>query len=208
MEDLSDTIQKVLRELNSRGIKRIIAFSGGADDKLESAVQSVVEQSLDVLCNYPVAILSGGTKWGLPKYASTIAKRKSLPTLGVYPLRGKKHSLGTELDFPIEIGPRYGSSEWGDESEIFAKLANGVEIIGGGFGTLIEFSHIMKSNEGKIKSGIEPVYIAPVRFPDVNSVADVAYNFCRKPELTTCFPEKEIISGEEAARFLVEKLKL
>jgi len=209
MTNIQEYIPEFLGNLERQGIKKIIAFSGGADDNLESKVLGVVEQSMDVLSKYPVAILTGGTKWGLPKYASRIAKNKSIPTIGVYPNRGKKYALAEELDFTVEVDPRYGSSEWGDESEIFAKLVNGIEVIGGGFGTLIEFAHVMKSNEAKIKSGVSPVYIAPVRFAEMSSVADVAYNFCRKPELSICLPEKEIVSdGIEAANFLVDKLSL
>ena len=208
MKELNEQVQEILINLERQGVKKIIAFSGGADESLENKVLKVTEQSMHEFKQYPIAILTGGTKWGLPKYASELAKKNGIPLIGVYPARGKKHSFD-HLDYAVEVEPRYGTSEWGDESEIFAKLVNGVEVIGGGFGTLIEFAHLMKSNERKIKDKVDPAYIAPVRFPEMNSVADVAYTFCRKPELAVCFPNKEIIAnGEEAAKFLIEKLKL
>jgi hypothetical protein len=67
----------------------------------------------------------------------------------------------------------------------------------------------MKSNERKIKEKTEPTYVAPIIFTGMNSVADIAYDFCRKPELSICLPEKKIVmDGKEAAKFLIDKLKL
>jgi len=208
MKDYNQIINPYLEQLKNAGIKKIIAFSGGAEDKLENKVREIVEQSMNELQGLPLAILTGGTIFGLPKYATEFAKKFNFPVIGVYPKRGEKYAI-KDLDFALEVEPRYSSSEWGDESEIFAKLADGVEIIGGGAGTMIEISHILKMNDARLKNKKEPVYIAPVRFLEAKSAADMAYQLILKSEQKIFFPEKEIIEdGVYAAQFLANKLGL
>lgn len=198
-------IEKSYKELlEENGIKKVIGISGGSDNKTKE-VEDIIKESMDVYKDYPVAILTGGTKWGVPKTASTIAKDYGLKTIGVYPARGEKYALDDSLiDLKIKVEPRMKNSEWGDESEIFSKLVDGVEIIGGSNGTMIEYSHIMKANEGKIKKSKEPVYIAPVS--GLGGFSQMIYLLPKNENLEKCLPNYEIIFGNIAANFLVEKL--
>jgi predicted Rossmann-fold nucleotide-binding protein len=206
MTKYDDEIKQYLEKLATQGVKKIIAFSGGADDNLENKVLKIVEDSIFEFRGLPIAVLTGGTVWGLPKYASEIAKKNNIPVIGIYPQRGVKYAL-KNLDFALEVSPRYGPSEWGDESELFAKLANGVEVIGGGAGTLIEFAHILKANEAKIKSGGPFTYIAPIKLNGVKTTSDIIYDFPMKSENRAAFPPQEIVEdGRYAANFLIEKL--
>ncbi|PIN93574.1 hypothetical protein COU54_02755 [Candidatus Pacearchaeota archaeon CG10_big_fil_rev_8_21_14_0_10_31_24] len=132
----------------------------------------------------------------------------------------------------MEIPPRYGFSEWGDESEIFGKLVNGVILIEGGMGTAIEFSHIMKINEARIKNSNTLIYVSPIN-TRLNISEDISYCLADKPEVerfnwresltfedlvgtmpvksnvrSACLPNYEITTGSEAAKYLVEKLGL
>ena len=195
-------------QLNLVGVKKIIAFSGGSSEALESKVLEIVEQSMNELKGLPLAILTGGTKWGLPKYATQLAKKYGLPTIGVYPTRGVKYVLN-DLDFAVEVDSRYGESEWGDETEIFAKLVDAVEVIGGGAGTLIELSHIFKINDRKLNKNLEPIYIAPVILSGLKSAADIAYDFPVGEHHKIVLPQNKIVdNGQTAAKFLIEKLAL
>lgn len=199
--------QEELNRVLAQKFAGIIAFSGGSSEELESRVKELVEQAVSEFRGLNVAILTGGTKWGVPKYATQKAKDLALPVIGVYPSRGAKYALNN-LDFALEVPPRFHDSEWGDETEVFAKLAQGVVMIGGSFGTAIEFSHIMKANERRIKNNIEPVYIAPLSIPGANSFADLVYQFSIKPEMRICIPEIKPSSGHDAASFLIKNLEL
>ena len=208
MEEYNQKVQEYLESLRRQGIEKIIAFSGGADEAFEGRVRKVVEQSMHEFRGLPIAVLTGGTKWGLPKYASEVARNYSFPVIGIYPQRGLKHAIAN-LDFAIEVSPRYAGSEWGDESELYAKLANGVEIIGGGAGTLIELAHVLKMNEARKKDNKGPVYISPVRLEGVRTTADIAYDFSLKASPGEIFPLVELIEDVvNAAKFLIEKLGL
>jgi len=200
--------QTILKNIEQQGFASIIAFSGGSSEELEVRVNELIEQAMQEISGKNIAILTGGTKWGVPKYATQKAKEKSLPVIGVYPSRGAKYALNN-LDYALEIPPRFGESEWGDETEIFTKLAKGVIIIGGGFGTAIEFTHVMKSNEGRIKNKLSPVYVAPVSLmAGDNSFADRAYDFKLSPEMQVCMPAERLTEGREAMNFLLNKLGL
>ena len=208
MINYNNEIKQYLEKLAEQGVKKIIAFSGGADDTLEHKVLKIVEESMSEFKGLPIGILTGGTVWGLPKYASEIAKQNNMPLIGVYPQRGAKYAL-KNLDFALEVSARYGDSEWGEEAEIFAKLASGVEVIGGGAGTLIEFAHITKANEAKIKSGKPFTYVAPIKLYGVKTTSDIIYEFPMKSENRIAFPTQKIVEdGKYAANFLIEKLGL
>ena len=73
MEDMNQKVTDFLKNLERQGIKKIIAFSGGAD--LEEKISEIVEQSMDTFKGLPIAVLTGGTAWGLPKYATETAKK-------------------------------------------------------------------------------------------------------------------------------------
>ena len=153
----------------------------------------------------PIAVLCGGTEWGVPKIAAEMAKKFNLPVIGVYPERGKKYAL-EDLDLSIEIAPRYKNSEWGDESEVLVKLSDAVIIIGGSFGTQIEYSHAMKINEGRIKYGLEPIYLIPIL--GVGGWSENIFSFSIPDELRICFSETRITIGNihEITSFLKERI--
>lgn len=206
------------------GLHRIIAFSGGSDDKpegildteLESLLanalrkkeQHIVSSAVQRLHGYRIAILSGGTKWGIPHTAAQEAKRYGLMTMGVYPFAGKKHALGPDLlDLRICIEPEYGVSRWGDESSVFAKLLDGVIVYGGGAGTLVEVAHILKMNEAIIDRDETPKFIVPIS--STGGVADGLPFIWGKPKVrAVSVAGEKITSGFRAAELLAERLDL
>jgi predicted Rossmann-fold nucleotide-binding protein len=197
-----EVINGYLEALEKQGICRVIGFIGGSD--LEDRANEIIDQSLDVLKDYSVAILTGATNFGLPKYATERSKELGLPVIGIYPKRGAKYSL-SNLDLAIEVDSRFGDSEWGDSTELVAKIPHGVEVIGGGLGTAIEFSYLMKINEGRISHGKEPIYISTII--GLGGVSDSPESFPIKVEvLNSCIYSSD--NGIDAARYLIDKLKL
>jgi hypothetical protein len=205
MTNYNETLMRMRESLAKSGIGKIIAFSGSVPKGLEAQAEQVVEESFQALSTERIAVQIGGTNFDIQVYAADRARKMGIPVIGVYPARGAKYAL-KDMDFAIEVEPRYAGSEWGDETEIFAKIPDMVEIVGGGLGTLIEFSHLMKINDGKIGKKQTPVYIAPVVFPETRTAADVAYEFPLKPELRVCIPERRLKTGKEAIQFLLERL--
>ncbi|MEK7538377.1 MAG: hypothetical protein AAB552_00905 [Patescibacteria group bacterium] len=210
---------------HKHGIHKIVAFSGGAstslsgiskDDPLQNEYEKIVQnvetkiigEAIGLLRDYRIAVLTGGTKWGVPFIASRKAKEYGLKTIGVYPLVGKKHALGEEhLDLSFCVGPLVGQSNWGDESPIFANLLDGVIVCAGGAGTLTECAHILKINEHLLKSGNPLKYLVPIA--GTGGVADFLQIISSNPDLRSrCMPNKRVVSGLHAAEILREELEL
>ncbi len=206
---------KTLREfagdfdfLKSMGIERVVAFSGGSDEN-EGSVKIFLEQSMDVLKDFPVAVLTGGTNWGIPKYATLAAGERGIKTIGVMPEYAvrKGYSLGDKLDFEFVAKSRMRNSEFGDESEVFAKLADGMIVIGGFLGTAVEFYHVMKMNERKIKYGETPTYISPVK--GFGGFSESILKICLPKRVKEeCLPSELLENGADAVKFLTEKMKI
>lgn len=223
-----EDISRVIKEfLHHHGLHCIIAFSGGSDNGLSgvadddplqvkykevaaSLEQRVVSEAIGKFRGYQVAILTGGTCFGLPQTATLVAKEYGFKTIGVYPLAGKKHALSDKhLDLSICVDPVIGDqSRWGDESAIFTNLLDGVIVYGGGAGTLIECAHILKINEAILKAGKAPLkYIVPIS--GTGGVADGLPFIWAKPEVRFhCMPSKRVLSGLEAADILRNQLNL
>ena len=185
-----------------KGAQKIVAFSGGSEENAV-AVQEIITEIVQGLVGLPVAILTGGTKWGVPKTAADVAKIGGLPVIGIYPERGQKYLL-PDLDLAIRISPRYRESEWGDESEVFIKLSDAVVMLSGSFGTQIEYSHLMKMNERRFKDKATPVFLVPI-----SGVGGWSQMICDLPlseSARVCLPAGPIGNGQEAVAFLRAKL--
>lgn len=185
-------------------LEKIIAFSGGADEK-EIVVSEIIEDCMSYIQNYPVAILTGGTNEGVPRIANDIAKSYGIKTIGVLPSKGEK-SVNKNLDLKLVIEPRLLDSHYGDDSEVFAKLSDGVTILGGGNGTAIEFYHMMKMNDSKIKHGDAPIYIAPIA--GIGGISEEIYTLNSVKNRDIILPRRRVYDGDAAMRFLSEKLNL
>jgi len=201
----SEKIETFLIELKKAGIEKIIAFSGSVPDEKELDSIRIVEESFEVYKNFPIAIQTGGTNFDIQKYAAKFAKKYNMPFIGVYPSKGEKYKI-PDMDFAIEVTPRFGQSEWGDDSEIFSKLPHGVEMIGGSMGTLIEFGHLMKINDAKARQKQKQVYIAPVLIRGSKMFTDMIHAFELKPYQKACLSEKPFTDGKTAAEFLIKKV--
>lgn len=209
--------------LTHHGLHHVIAFSGGADaefpgaspevaDLLAKASQArqdeVIAEALCLLQGQRVAILSGGTRWGVPAGALTLAKRYGFKTIGVYPSAGSKHALPTDIvDLAICVGPHIFDSCWGDESPLFCRLLDGAIVYGGGAGTAVEMAHLLKINEARIKRGDRPKFIVPIW--GSGGTADALPYMPAKPDVRArCMPQIRVASGRAAALLLQEQLNL
>lgn len=191
------------------GIRKIIAFSGGSEEKV-SEVEAIIRDALKKLSNFRIAILTGGTKGGIPEIASRLAREFDLPLIGILPVAGHKYSLPQEcFALQITVEPSYCNSYWGDESALFAKLADAAIVIGGGSGTLVEVAHMMKINEKLCKNSVVrlPIFVVPVL--GVSGVSEVI-NFLPFKERVRreVLPDKRIFSGLDAANFIIKRLHL
>lgn len=204
MDNIAERIRGFKR---SKGVKAIIAFSGGADED-NSDVKEVIRDAIEVLRHYQVAILTGGTQGGIPEMASAEAADKKLPTIGIFPIRAQAKVLD-KLDLKISVDATYEESDWGDESSLFAKVADGIIVIGGGAGTSLEFAHAMKLNEKRIKDGLLPTFVVPIKgFGGVADIMDAARIF--KPSvIDRSIPHwPNYGDGAGAAFFLIDHLKI
>ncbi|OGG47629.1 hypothetical protein A3D66_01310 [Candidatus Kaiserbacteria bacterium RIFCSPHIGHO2_02_FULL_50_9] len=219
--NLTELVEEFKKEY---GLHRTIAFSGGSDDRPEGIEDRVLEaslaealqkkeryiiaQAIERLQGYRIAILCGGTKWGVPNTAAQEAKRVGLTTIGVYPFTGKKHALGPDfLDLRICVEPEFGVSRWGDESSIYAKLLDGVVVYGGSAGTLVEVAHILKMNEAMIDKNETPKLIVPIS--GTGGVAEGLPFIWGKPRVrSVSIPLEKITSGSRAAELLIDRLNL
>jgi predicted Rossmann-fold nucleotide-binding protein len=206
------------------GLHRIVAFSGGSDDRpegisdsaLEAALtevlrqkeQHIIAQAVRRLQGYRIAILGGGTKWGVPHTAALEARKVGLATIGVYPFAGKKHALsGDVLDLRICIEPEFGESRWGDESSVYAKLLDGMVVYGGGAGTLVEVAHVLKMNEAILERNETAKLIVPIS--GSGGVADgLPFIWGKSRVRSVSIPQEKVASGLRAAELLIERLNL
>jgi predicted Rossmann-fold nucleotide-binding protein len=168
-------------------IKLTIAFAGGAETKLPQLAHDDSPESLELQKAYEkiltnrteqlvqeflrkftglerhIAILTGGTKGGVPEIVSKAAKQQGFKTIGIYPETGCEHFLGDDIiDIPLCITSTYQDckqstqwetpSYWGDESSMFAKTLDAVVVIGGSAGTLIEMAYVLKMNAKILKA--------------------------------------------------------
>jgi len=202
------TVEDMRRQLKRNGIKKIIAISGSVPSSdYESWAERQVAESFEVLQDLPIAIQTGGTEFDIQKYAAERARKLGMPLIGVFPQKGNKYRM-KGLDFAIQVDPRLDESQWGDDSEVFTKIPNGVEMIAGGVGTLIELGHFMAINKDRIKKRKRPIYIAPVMLAEEVTTANYASNFPTEARFRRSFPDYAIYSGAIAADFLVRKLRL
>ncbi|MFO7711415.1 MAG: hypothetical protein R6V53_06625 [Candidatus Woesearchaeota archaeon] len=191
---------------NKENIEYIIGFSGSSDESSKEEAERIIEDSMLYFKNKDIAILTGGTKFGIVKTANEIAKDYGLKTIGVLPDSGEKYSL-PYLDCKVTVPSDYGRSEFGDESATFVKALDAMEIIGGNAGTAIEFFHAMKINERKIKPKYneQPIVIAPLK--SIEGFGQMAYGIPQARMMPEAFPQEPIMYGGDAAKFILHKLR-
>lgn len=193
--------------LTANNLKFLIGVSGGADEVHLGHTQNIVSGFLAELRNVKIGILTGGTQGGIPELATTIAKDYSIPTVGVFPRDGRKYALWDKLDLVIEtLPPSFGSAGFGTETPTYVELINGLVVIGGEFGTLVEVATVLKNNKSRLKKGRPLIYLCPIK--GTGGMAEIIDTLPAIKIVRESLPEQEVISGEAAARFLRRKLLL
>ena len=193
--------EKVADFLKKKNIRHVIGFSGGYRENEEQA-KKIIEQSMKVYQGHSVAILTGGTDWNIPGDATAIAKDYGLPVIGVLPQTGEKYKV-KGMDLELVIPSLYAQSEWCDESQLFAKISNGIELIGGGPGAGVEVFQAMKISLDRIYDEKAPIFLAPIA--GFGGIEELLY---KSPFVNEEFmPEKSFENGTSAAKYLLEKLE-
>jgi hypothetical protein len=174
----------------------------GLERSMDTYIATIIRDILMPLRGYRIAVLSGGTKWGVPRVAIEVARECGFPTIGVYPILAKgKHELPEgSLDLAVCVHPPIYRSEWGDEAGVYTKLLDSVVVIGGGAGTLVEMAKILKLNERK---DITLKHIVPIY--GTGGTADRMLSFPGKLKtMAACLPAHRITSGQQAFEYLTQ----
>jgi predicted Rossmann-fold nucleotide-binding protein len=209
----------------AHGTRYVIGVSGGADDKLlnvpdneslqlqyaefqKQRLTAILDDFMRPLRGTKIAILTGGTSWGVPRLALEAARRYGFKTIGVMPKVGERHALDDEhVDLRITVEPFIGEGAWGDEAAVWTSVVDGVLMIGGGAGTLAEAAHIMKRNEALIKTEQRPKFLVPIY--GTGGVADSLYQLWARPAIRDkSMPRAQVHTGADAAHRLIEALGL
>lgn len=189
-------------------IKGIIALSGGASEQDTSnpIMKEMAKEIVKALAGKNFAISTNATAFGVPLFTIKYAKELGVPIIKIFPEKAGKYLVNDDYGLKIPISPRTGSSEWGDDSEVFVKTADGIIFIGGGTGTQIEFAHWAKINETRIKRQEKLIYGVPLC--GVGGWSEIVYyklpNFYSK--IRPCFPEIPISNAKSAVKFLLENI--
>lgn len=209
-EHFEESIQAYLQQIASEltafrdkySISFIVSISGSAEEQHTAYVFNAVSQLIEGLSSSHCAILTGGTQGGVPEIGTKIARKNNLPTIAVFPPKGKKYVLFDEIDLPIEtLPPSIGPASFGSETPTFAQLPDYAVFIGGSYGTLAEVSTIMKVNTKRQKDGVEPIYICPLSGSE-GVAALIPALVQLNPSLLFCLPEYELTTGAEIACFI------
>jgi predicted Rossmann-fold nucleotide-binding protein len=189
-------------------IQHIIAIIGDSESEGSKAVRNKVliddfMSSLSDPGSY--AIQTGGTEGGVPEIATMLAREHGIPTVGIYPAKGRKYALSGKLDFALEVPrPLIGEGNFGSETPTFVNLAAGAIVLGGEFGTQIEVATILKTNKSKFKKDQPPIYLCPVA--GTGGVAEATYDAHKIADVYDALPELPVTDGEGAAKFINDKL--
>lgn len=214
----SDHRERIRDFRDHHGISTIIAVSGGAlintkgipqevasvyVKNVDDRIRAILLDCLHRFKSFGVAIMTSGTRDGVPRIATEVSRELGLKIVFLYPERAKKYRLDLEPDLDLVIGPIVGESQWGDDSPLFAQLLDGVVVIGGNTGTLIECGHVFKINESLVGHNKTPKYLVPIR--GFGGVAEILPHFCFREEVRrVCMPGETIETGEAAGKFLFE----
>lgn len=199
------TAQAVKNFYTHFGIKVMIGICGGSDEQDLGKTSGIISELLLGLKDHKIAILTGGTKGGIPELAVTIAKEFCVPTVGVFPQDGRKYALLDKLDLAIEsLPPSIGKAGFGTETPTFVQLLHGLIVIGGEFGTLVEAATVLKNNKDRLRKNLPVIYVCPMK--GTGGVADIIRNLPAIDKVIACLPEEDIYNGADAARFLRKKL--
>lgn len=200
---VSNALSSFLTENN---LQFVIGLSGGSEHLTQREAIGLISDFVDTIQDSRCAILTGGTQGGIPEWGVKIARASSVPTIGVFPSKGRKYALYPELDLAIEThDPTIGEGTFGTETPSFVQLLDGATVIGGSFGTLTEVATILKVNNGRVKKGQNPIYLCPIS--GTGGVADVLSTLPDIGAVRGCLPEQEIRTGKNAALFLRSKLQ-
>lgn len=207
IEQVRLSTEQQLAEFKKKfGVNIVVSLCGGSDVLEDEKAAELFSNILQNIKELRPAVLTGGTKGGIPELGLRVAKQLEIPTIGVFPPRGRKNALFDLIDLPIEsIAPNLGSPTYGTETPVFAQIPDVAVVVGGGFGTLIEVSTMLKLNTKKIDDKQNPIYICPVS--ESGGVADMIPSLVElKPAVAVSIPQTPLKTGEGIASFIKQHL--
>lgn len=155
------------------GFQKVVAVVGSSKEGGLSSLRELLSLAFGSLKQEKgkFAVLTGGTKGGVPQLALQVAKDLELPTMGIYPEKGERYVLHHLLDFSLAVpSPVYGNVVWGSETSVLVSFPDIVILAGGEWGTNLEVATIMKDNVNRIKRGVKPITLIVIK--DTGGLAD------------------------------------
>lgn len=167
------------------GVTFIVAVIGSLSEmNLEKATTDITT-IVSALRTLSCAVLTGGTRGGVPELATTIAQQHTVPTIGVFPPNAQQDQLA-ELSLAIEtLPPSVGVPTFGTETATLVQLPKYAVVIGGAMGTLAEVATMLKINRRRLSKKEQPIEILPIH--GTGGVADMMSQIVQlSPELAHC----------------------
>lgn len=204
----ADTEARLLDFREANLIQHIVAIVGDSESEGRKASRNrvLIDDFMSSLSSpESYAIQTGGTEGGVPEIATTLARERGIPTIGIYPEKGRKYALSGKLDFALEVPrPIIGDGNFGSETPTFVNLASGAIVLGGEFGTQIEVATILKTNKSRFKKDQPLIYVCPVE--GTGGVADATYEAHKIADVYDALPDPPVANGEGVARFINDRL--
>lgn len=201
-------IQNAIAEFKQKfAVSYIVSISGSADKKYEKLAEDEITCLVKGLkkSNSKFAVLSGGTKTGVPEIATQVARKNDIPTIGVFPPKARSSGdvLYDILDLPIEtLAPSIGKPGFGTETPSFAQLPDYAVFIGGGLGTAMEACMMLKLNKSRIEKHEVPIFICPIGSDRATELIPLLASL--EPILASCLAIN-LLSGSDAAEYIKGK---
>lgn len=166
---------------------------------------SVVRELIRGLAGYPIAVGCGGTKGGVPELVAKYGHEYKVRVIGVMPDRGS-HKAADGLSLRVVVPPQQGAEScWGDESPVWAGMADAVCFVGGSAGSLVEFALLAKRNEMRLDRQQAPVHITSIH--GTGGLADEIHRLPMPSSVRRlALPAIPLRSGTAVAEYLINSL--
>ena len=193
----------------------IVAFIGDSytDGPAAERNAELIDDFLRTLPNRQrFAVQTGGTQGGVPEIATKIAREYNLPTIGVLPEATMAYALEQPADLLIQTPDLlFGRTSFGSETPTFINMLDGLVVLGGGYGTRMEVSTVLRINKSRADArrrnpigATPPIYACPIS--GTGRTADELATLSLYEDVGDCLPETPVTNGAEASAYIGSKL--
>jgi predicted Rossmann-fold nucleotide-binding protein len=209
------TEERIATFMQECSLDYIVAFIGDSstDGPLAERNTTLID---DFYRNLPkrehFAVQTGSTQGGIPELATTLAHSYGIPTIGVLPEATMPYLLDQPADLIISTPDLlFGRTSFGSETPTFINTIDGLIVIGGGYGTRVEVSTMLRVNKSRADARRRnnsltpaPIYACPIS--GTGRTADELATMTLYEDAGDCLPARAITTGAEAASYIATKL--